>query len=66
MFVFDESDVRCVKIVYNNFWVGNVWANIPKDQPRVLEEGHVLVAKTAKGSPTYGWQTMASGLVDAS
>ena len=25
----------------------------------------MLVARTAQGSPTYGWQTTASGLVDA-
>ena len=25
----------------------------------------MLVAKTAQGSPTYGFQTTASGLVDA-
>ena len=47
----DEIHVRGDKIVYNHVWIVNVRENIPKEQPRVLEEGAILVAKTAKGSP---------------
>ena len=46
--VFDEIDVRDPKLVYKNIWVGNVRPNIPKDQPRVFEDGPIIWAKTAK------------------
>ena len=50
--------------MYDNFWVGNIRKNIPKDYLKVLEEGPMLVAKTAQCSPTYLWETMASSLVE--
>ena len=56
--------MKGAKLVYNHVWVVNVKANIPKDQPKVLEEGPMLTAKTAQSSANYGWQTTASGLVD--
>ena len=65
MFILDEIHVRGVKLIKGHVCLRNVQENIPKDQPRVLEEGPVLVAKAAQGSPTYGWQTTASGLVNA-
>ena len=43
-------------IIYENIEIVNVWANIPKDLPRVLEEGPFTSSQTAKTSPTYGWQ----------
>ena len=47
VFALDEVHVRDTKIVYKYILVGNLWENIPKDHPRVLEEGPMLVAKTA-------------------
>ena len=38
MLVFDEIHVRGNKIVYKNIWAGNIWANIPKEHTRVIEE----------------------------
>ena len=64
MFVLDEIHVRGDKIVYDNVWAWNVLENIPKVNARLLEEEPMLVAKTAQGSPTYGWQTTAGGMVD--
>ena len=65
MFIFNEIYVRGIKLIDDHFWVGNFLENIPKDLPRVLEEGPMLVAKTAKRHSTYGGQSTASGLVDA-
>ena len=65
VFVLDEIYVRGVKIIEDIIWVGKVCKFIPKDQPRVLEEGHKLVAKTSKRQSTYGGQSTASDLVDA-
>ena len=53
------------ELIYENVWVRNIRGNIPNDHPRVLEVGPMLVAKTEQGSPIYGWQTTASGLVNA-
>ncbi len=47
MFVFDEIHVRGPKLKYEHVWVGNVLENIPKDHPRVFEEGPFMGAKTA-------------------
>ena len=52
MFVLDEIPGRGPKLIYYHVWVVNVQDNIPKDRPRILEEGPMLVAKTAQGSPT--------------
>ena len=60
----DEIDMGGPKLVYNHTQVRNVRENIVKDQPRVLEEGPINVAKPTKSSPTYGWQSTASCLVD--
>ena len=46
MFFFDEFHVRGRNLLYKHICVGNVMVNIPKDHPRVLEEGPILVAKT--------------------
>ena len=51
-FVMEEIHVRADKLAYDHVWVENVRENIPKDQPRDLEEGPMLVAKTAQESPT--------------
>ena len=45
-FVFDNIDVRCRELVNVHIRVENVWEKVPKDKPRVLEEGPTLVAKT--------------------
>ena len=42
VFVLDEINVRGPKLVYKHIQVGNVQAKLPKDQPRVLEEGPVV------------------------
>ena len=47
MFILGEIYVRGPKLIYGHVWVGNVWENIPKDKPRVFEEGPMLLAKTA-------------------
>ena len=52
-FILDEIDVRVPKLLHKHIWVGNFLEKSPKDKPRVLEEGPILVAKTAKSSPTY-------------
>ena len=65
VFLLDEIDKGGPKIVYKHIQIVNIRENIPKDHPRVLEEGPMLVAKIAQGSPTCGWQTTASCLVDA-
>ena len=65
MFILNEIDVWCPKLVYKHIQVGYVRENIPKDHPRVLEEGLMLVAKTTQGSPTYELQLMAHGLIDS-
>ena len=65
MFVLDEIHVRGTKLVYEHVRVGNIRANIPKDHPRVLEEGPKLVPKTAQDSPTNRWHSTPSGSVDA-
>ena len=39
VFVLNEIPVRGHKIVYKHIRVGNVQVKVPKDQPRVLEEG---------------------------
>ena len=39
VFVLDEIDVASPKLVYEHIRVGRVWEKIPKDHPRVLEEG---------------------------
>ena len=46
VFVLDEIDVRGHKIVYEHIRVGNVRTKVPKNQPRVLEEGPILVDRT--------------------
>ena len=51
VFVLGEIHVRDAKLVYQIVWIGNVRANIPKDHPRVLEEGPNVGAKTAQDSP---------------
>ena len=52
--VFNKIDVGGPKIVQNNIRVGNFWEKVPNDHSRILEEGPMLVTKTAQGSPTYG------------
>ena len=47
VFVLDEIDVTGPKLIYDHIRVGNFRTEIPKDQTRVLEEGHILIAKTA-------------------
>ncbi len=51
MLVLEEINLRGDKIIYNHVWVGNVWSNIPKDQPRALEGGPILGVKTVPGIP---------------
>ena len=53
--ILDEIDARGIILVTNHIWYGNVHANIPKDQPRVLEEDPLQEPKAVKTSPTYGW-----------
>ena len=48
VFVLNEIPVRGHKIVYKHIQIVNIRENIPKDHPRVLEEGPKLVPKTAK------------------
>ena len=45
--VFDEIDVIYPKVVYEHIRVRNFWETILKVQPMVLEEGPILVAKSA-------------------
>ena len=63
VFLLDEIYVGGPKLVYGHIMVGYVREKIPKDHPRVVQEGPMLVAKTAQGSPIYGWKTTVSGLV---
>ena len=65
VFVLDQINLDVSELVYNHIRVRKFWENIPKAHPRVLEEGPMLVAKTAQGSPTYGWKTTSCGLIDA-
>ena len=60
--VFDEVYMRGSKIISDHIQVGYVWEKIPKDQPRVLEEGPFTRAKAVKTSPTYGWQSTTNRL----
>ena len=53
MFVLDKIHVRGSKLIEGYVWVVNIRENIPKDHPRVLEEGPMLVANTAQCSPSY-------------
>ena len=62
---FGEIHVTGDKLIYNHVWVENVQANIPKDHPRVLENGPKVVPKTIQDSPTHTWQSTPRGLVDA-
>ena len=55
MFVLGEIHVRGDKLIYEHLWVGNFRENIPKDHPRVLEEGPKVGAKTVQDNPTNGW-----------
>ena len=48
IFVLDEIHMRGAKLEYGYDLVGNVWANIPKDHPRVLEEGSKITFKDAQ------------------
>lgn len=57
VFNLDKIDVKCPKLVYDHIQVGNVTVNIPKDQPRVLEEEPFTRAKSYQTSPIYGWQS---------
>ena len=54
MFIMDKFDVRGPTLVYKNIRVEKVREKVPSDQLRVLEEGPILVAKTAQASPIYG------------
>ena len=65
VFVFDDIDMRGTKLVYDHILVVNSRAILPKDQPRVLEEGPFTRAKDVKTSPTYGWQSTTRGSIDA-
>ena len=47
---FGEIHVTGDKLIYNHVWVENVQANIPKDHPRVLENGPKVVPKTFQDS----------------
>ena len=59
-----EIDVRGPKLVYYHIRVGNILENIPKDQPRVLEEGPIFVAKLPKAVPlTDGNQRRVGWLI---
>ena len=49
MFVLDEIHVRGDKIIYDNVLVEYVKPNIPKDHPRLLEEGPKVGPKTSQG-----------------
>ena len=51
VFVLYEIHVKGVRLVYNYVWIGNIQENIPKDKPRVLEEGPKLEVKTVPVSP---------------
>ena len=54
VFVLDKINVRGPKVVYYDVWVGNVWENIAKNHPRVLEAGHFMSAKISQDSPNNG------------
>ncbi len=45
MFVLDEIIVRGIKLVLDHVWVINIRKNIPKDHPRICEEGPFSRAK---------------------
>ena len=54
VFVLDEIHVIGTKLIYKHVWVVKVRENIPKDYPRVLEEGPKVGAKYVQDSPTKG------------
>ena len=54
MFVLGEIHVRGPKIVYGHVRVENFKANIPKDNPSVLEEGPKVGVKAAQDNPNHG------------
>ena len=60
----DEIHAIGTKLIYKHVWVVKVRENIPKDYPRVLEEGPKVGAKTAQDIPTNDWKSMPSGSVD--
>ena len=62
MFALNEIYVSGVKLIEDRIWFTNVREIIPKDHPRVLEEGHKLVAKTSKRKFTYGNHSTATSL----
>ena len=47
-FVLDEIYMECLKLIYENIWIGNVQVKVPKDHPRVLEKGPFSRSKTAQ------------------
>ena len=66
MLVLKKIYERGEKLIDYLNWFGKVWEIILKYHPRFLEKGLKLMAKTAQDSITYGTQSTASGLVDAS
>ena len=65
VFVLDEIHLIGTKFLYEHVWVRNVQENIPKDHPRVLEEGPKLVPKTVQDNPTNVLKSTPTGLVDS-
>ena len=55
MFVLYAIDVIGPLNACKHIRVGNVRENLPKDQPRVFEEGPNLGAKAVQIGLTYGW-----------
>ena len=55
VFVLYNIHVMDPKIIYDYVRVEKFWENIPKDHPRVLEEGPKVGAKTVQDNPTNGW-----------
>ena len=53
LFFLDKRHVRGPKILYEHVFVGNVWVNIPKDHPNVLEEGPFMSVQAAKDIPNH-------------
>ena len=49
-FVLDEIYMECLKLIYENIWIGNVQVKVPKDHPRVLEEGPKFCSQTAQAT----------------
>ena len=54
VFIFDAIHVRGDKIVYDHVLVEYVKPKIPKDHPRVLEEGPKVGAQDIPRPPTNG------------